>query len=286
MTCHRLVLVLGLTLPISAGTAHARQSNVSRDDRITPERLGLPKGNTRTSEPFVIRIYKTDDGGQILKPQPSGYPFTITSDYTLKENEKPRVPEGVDLSSRPAPGQQPKPLDFRAGVHGVVVRAGGGPWGTIAVQLADGSIIQYLHTTASHVIATDEQDLVGEILGLTGGKGARVVFDPVGGPTFAKLARATARLGILFLYGALSPEPTPLPLVDVLGKWITIRGYVLMEITSDPARLERGKRFVNEGLAEGSLKPIVARTFPLEEIVEAHRYLESNQQIGKIIVTV
>jgi NADPH:quinone reductase-like Zn-dependent oxidoreductase len=139
---------------------------------------------------------------------------------------------------------------------------------------------------AAHVIATDEQDLVGEILGLTGGQGARVVFDPVGGPTFAKLARATARLGILFLYGALSPEPTPLPLFDVLGKWITIRGYVLMEITSDPARLERGQRFVNEGLAEGSLKPIVARTFPLEEIVEAHRYLESNQQIGKIVVTV
>jgi NADPH:quinone reductase-like Zn-dependent oxidoreductase len=139
---------------------------------------------------------------------------------------------------------------------------------------------------AAHVIATDEQDLVGEILGRTGGKGARVVFDPVGGPTFAKLARATARLGILFLYGALSPEPTPLPLFDVLGKWITIRGYVLMEITGDPQRLERGKRFVNEGLAEGSLKPIIARTFPLEQIVEAHRYLESNQQIGKIVVTV
>src|SRR3954466_8241514 len=101
---------------------------------------------------------------------------------------------------------------------------------------------------AAHVIATDEHDLVKEVLGVTGGKGVRVVFDPVGGPTFAKLVQATARLGIVFLYGALSPEPTPLPLFDVLGKWITIRGYVLMEITGDPARLERGKRFVNEGL--------------------------------------
>jgi NADPH:quinone reductase-like Zn-dependent oxidoreductase len=139
---------------------------------------------------------------------------------------------------------------------------------------------------AAHVIATGEQDLVTEILGLTGGKGARVVFDPVGGPTFAKLAQATARLGILFLYGALSPEPTPLPLFDVLGKWITIRGYVLMEITSDPARLERAKAFVNEGLADGSLKPLIAKKFSLDEIVEAHRYLESNQQIGKVVVTV
>jgi NADPH:quinone reductase-like Zn-dependent oxidoreductase len=143
-----------------------------------------------------------------------------------------------------------------------------------------------LDAGAAHVIATDEQDLVKEVLGITGGKGARVVFDPVGGPTFAKLAQATARLGMLFLYGALSPEPTPLPLFDVLGKWVTIRGYVMMEITSDPERLERAKTFVNNGLASGSLKPLVAKTFPLEEIVEAHRYLESNQQIGKIVVTV
>jgi NADPH:quinone reductase-like Zn-dependent oxidoreductase len=93
-------------------------------------------------------------------------------------------------------------------------------------------------------------------------------------------------LGTLFLYGALSPEPTPLPLFDVLGRWLTIRGYVLMEVTGDPKRLERGKQFVNEGLAEGSLKPIIARSFPLEQIVEAHRFLESNQQVGKIVVTV
>jgi NADPH:quinone reductase-like Zn-dependent oxidoreductase len=143
-----------------------------------------------------------------------------------------------------------------------------------------------LDAGAAHVIATGEQDLVKEVLGITGGTGARVVFDPVGGPTFAKLAQATARLGILFLYGALSPEPTPLPLFDVLGKWITIRGYVLMEITTDPARLGRAKQFVNDGLASGSLRPLVARTFPLDRIVEAHRFLESNQQIGKIIVTV
>src|SRR5206468_9610080 len=78
------------------------------------------------------------------------------------------------ISSRPPGGQTPKPLDFKAGVHGVVVRAGGGPWGTIAVQLRDGTVIQYLHTTASHV-------KVGDIvapdtsLGVTGRTGAGVI---------------------------------------------------------------------------------------------------------------
>jgi NADPH:quinone reductase-like Zn-dependent oxidoreductase len=143
-----------------------------------------------------------------------------------------------------------------------------------------------LDAGAAHVIASDEQDLVKEVLGITGGKGARVVFDPVGGPTVAKLVKAMTPRGILFIYGALSPEPTPVPVLEVLANSLTIRGYILTEVTTDPARMEQGKRFVNEGLADGSLKPIIARTFPFEQIVESHRYLESNQQIGKIVVTV
>ncbi len=139
---------------------------------------------------------------------------------------------------------------------------------------------------AAHVIATAAQDLVAEVKRLTGGRGARVVFDPVGGPTVAKLTAAMSAHGILFQYGALSPEPTPLPLFDVLGKSLTIRGYVLFEITSDPARLEQGKQFVIKGLTAGKLKPVIAKTFPLAAIVDAHRYLESNQQIGKVVVTV
>jgi len=143
-----------------------------------------------------------------------------------------------------------------------------------------------LDAGAAHVIATEEQDLVAEAKKLTGGKGARIVFDPVGGPTVAKLTVAMAERGILILYGALSTEPTPLPLMDVVGKSLTIRGYVLFEITGDPHRLERARKFIVDGLSAGKLKPVVAKTFPLEQIVEAHRYMESNQQVGKIVVTV
>ena len=49
-----------------------------------------------------------------------------------------------------------------------------------------------LDAGAAHVIATEEQDLVAEAKKLTGGKGARIVFDPVGGPTVAKLTMAMA----------------------------------------------------------------------------------------------
>jgi NADPH:quinone reductase-like Zn-dependent oxidoreductase len=60
-----------------------------------------------------------------------------------------------------------------------------------------------LDAGAAHVIATDDQDLVKEILKITNGKGGRIIFDPVGGPTIAKLTQAMAGFGTLFIYGAL-----------------------------------------------------------------------------------
>jgi NADPH:quinone reductase-like Zn-dependent oxidoreductase len=139
---------------------------------------------------------------------------------------------------------------------------------------------------AAHVIASAEEDLESRLTEIAGARGVRVVFDPVGGPAFAPLAAAMSRGGILLQYGALSPEPTPFPLFAVLTKSLTLRGYLIHEITADPARLEAAKAFVLAGLKSGALKPVIDRTFPFDQIVEAHRYLESNAQFGKIVVTV
>jgi NADPH:quinone reductase len=136
------------------------------------------------------------------------------------------------------------------------------------------------------IVFTEEQDLVAEVGRLTGGKGARIGFDPVGGPMVEKLAAALSAGGILFQYGALSPEPTPFPLFEALRKGLTMRAYTLFEVSRDPARLEAGKRFVLDGLASGRLRPVIARRFPFTEIVESHRFMESNAQVGKIVVEV
>ncbi len=137
----------------------------------------------------------------------------------------------------------------------------------------------------TEMVFTDEQDIAAEVMRLTDGKGARVAFDPVGGPTVARLAGAMAPGGILIEYGALSPEPTPFPLFEALGKGLTMRGYTLFEITRDPARLDAGRRHVLDRLA-GGMRPVIARSFPLDAIVEAHRFMESNAQVGKIVVEV
>ncbi len=128
--------------------------------------------------------------------------------------------------------------------------------------------------------------MVTAINAITNGKGARIVFDPIGGQGVDKLAQATSPGGTLILYGGLSLEPTIFPVASAFMKGLSLRGYVLFEIVGDKARREAAIAFITKGLEAGTLKPVIAKTFPFDSIVEAHRYLESNVQVGKIVVTV
>jgi NADPH:quinone reductase-like Zn-dependent oxidoreductase len=138
---------------------------------------------------------------------------------------------------------------------------------------------------AAAAISTDEQDVVAEVKRLTGGKGADLVFDPVGGPGFTQLARATANGGMLILYGALATDPTVVPPFEVFARDLTIRGLALTARTRDDAQLTALKRFVSEGIADGTLRPTIARTFAFDEIAAAHRFIEAGEQVGKVVVT-
>lgn len=181
----------------------------------------------------------------------------------------------------------------------VIITAASSSVGLAAIQIANSAGAVSIATTrtnakvsalkaagAAHVIATEEQDLVSEVNAITGGKGARIVFDPVGGAFVDKLAEAMSPGGTLFIYGLLSLAPTPFPLFPALQKGLNVRGYTVFEIVADSARRGQAIAFITNGLETGALKPIIAKTFALDQIVEAHRYLESNAQFGKIVVTV
>ncbi len=140
----------------------------------------------------------------------------------------------------------------------------------------------------AQVIATEEENLGARVKEITGGKSASLVFDPIGGPILAQLAEATARGGQIIEYGALSTSPTPYPLFAALAKGLVIRGYTLFEITAPESGdlLARGLSFVTENLKSGAFVPHIDKVFSLEQMADAHRYMESNRQIGKIVVTV
>ncbi|MFD2264452.1 zinc-dependent alcohol dehydrogenase family protein [Lacibacterium aquatile] len=156
----------------------------------------------------------------------------------------------------------------------------------IAITRTSAKVPALREQGATDVIACQEQDLAGSLNLITGGKQVRVVLDAVGGPNFTPLADAMAPGGILFSYGGLSGQPTPYPLAQVLAKNLTLRGYLVHEITGNPAKLDNAKRFILEGLRKGDLTPVIDKIFPFDEIADAHRHLESNQQFGKIVVRI
>jgi NADPH:quinone reductase-like Zn-dependent oxidoreductase len=139
---------------------------------------------------------------------------------------------------------------------------------------------------AAHVIATQEQDMVAEVMRITNGNGARVAFDPVGGPDFPKLIAALADQGIAYIYGALSEGDTPIPVLEMIPKMPTVKGYSIRLVVADEARRKAAVEYVVEGLASGALKPVIDRIFKFDDMVEVHRYLENSGQFGKIVVTV
>jgi NADPH2:quinone reductase len=145
---------------------------------------------------------------------------------------------------------------------------------------------QTLSSAGAYQVVNTRSDTWTEKIGeITQGKGVDLAFDPVAGAGLEQVAKVVRDEGIIFVYGALAPEPTPFPLFAALGKNLTFRGYTLLSIVKIPDRLERAKRWVYDALSIGKLQPIIAKTFPLSEIVQAHRYMESNEQVGKIVVT-
>jgi NADPH:quinone reductase-like Zn-dependent oxidoreductase len=182
---------------------------------------------------------------------------------------------------------------------GVIVRAASSSVGLAAIQLANwaGSVSiactrtsdkrqALLDQGAAHVVATEEEDLVARVMEITGGKGARTAFDPVGGPYVDTLAQALAPRGILFIYGGLSEQPTPYPHWPCAMKGLSMRGWVASEIWNHPHRFKAAQETILAGLAGGQLKPVIAKEFRgLEQITAANAFLESNQQVGKVVVT-
>jgi NADPH:quinone reductase-like Zn-dependent oxidoreductase len=138
---------------------------------------------------------------------------------------------------------------------------------------------------AAAVIATAEQDVAAEVKRLTDNEGAHLVFDPVGGSAFQHLVRATRNGGVLILYGALATDPTALPPFDIFARDLTIRGLALPGLARDGTQLAALKRFVSDGLADGTLRPTIARTFAFDQIADAHRFIEAGDHIGKVVVT-
>ena len=183
----------------------------------------------------------------------------------------------------------------------VLIHAAGSGVGTAAVQLAHqaGAFVFGTAGSAEKLAgATDlgmnvginyrEQDFAEVIKAVTSGAGVDVLIDFIGAPYWDKNIASLAVLGRLVEVGLMGGTKMEVDLRPLMAKRLQVcgtglRGRTLgekLEVTS------QFRRHVLPHLASGSMKPIVDRTFPLEEVAEAHKYMETNANFGKIVLTI
>lgn len=195
----------------------------------------------------------------------------------------------------------------------VLIHGAGGGVGIAATQLARlrGAVIIGTASTAKHdairqhgvqhAIDYRRTNVVAEVKRLTNGRGVDVVLDPIGGRSFADSYRLLAPLGRLVMYGVSSIAPgerrslwralttiVRMPSFKPLSLMNRNRGVFglnLGHLWDERKRLTEAMTFLVGEVAEGRLRPVVAKTFPLEQAADAHRYMQSRSNIGKVVLT-
>jgi len=140
---------------------------------------------------------------------------------------------------------------------------------------------------ADHTILSTDEDLRDQVLARTNGRGADVVYDPVGGDLFTQSLRCIAWEGRLLHIGFASGNIPQVPANYLLVKnCASIGVYWGAYIQKDPQVLVAATRELMQWYAEGALKPRISQTYPLEEGVEALKALVERRTTGKVVLTV
>lgn len=183
----------------------------------------------------------------------------------------------------------------------VLIHAAAGGVGSAAVQLAyatgatvyattEGSKISRVeHLGADVAIDYKAEDFAEVIASKTNGRGVDAIIDFVGEPYFARNIASLANGGRLVQVGILGGGGNvALKLEDILYRHLQIIGTV-MKSRTQPEKHAMIKRFREHWLDRfeggGSLEPVVDSTYPLSRAADAHRKMESAQNVGKIILT-
>jgi NADPH:quinone reductase len=179
----------------------------------------------------------------------------------------------------------------------VVVHSAAGGVGIVAVQIAKAAGARVIGTVSSdsktalvkqygadEVINYESSDFAAETLRLTGGRGADLILDAVGKPTFEAGLKCLAPFGHLLLYGRAGGPPDPLNVFRLFEKSAKVSGFVLPVVSRMPDVMRTGIEKSFELMREKKLKLVIGKTFPLAQAAEAHRLLQSRQSVGKLVL--
>ena len=195
----------------------------------------------------------------------------------------------------------------------VLVHNAGGGVGIAATQLARlrravviGTASTAKHAAlrsfgVDHVIDYRIADVAAEVKEITRGRGVDVILDPIGGRSFTSSYRMLAPLGRLVIFGLSAAAPSERrSVIKAFSAWLAtpkfdplslinrnrgVFGLHLGHLWDERRQLAPLMDMLVSELRAGRIKPVVSRTFPLERAGEAHRFIQSRANIGKVVLT-
>jgi NADPH:quinone reductase-like Zn-dependent oxidoreductase len=189
----------------------------------------------------------------------------------------------------------------------VLVTAASQCWGPYIVQLGKALGARVIAATefaedadylrelgADSVILTEEQDLVSRVAKLTDGRGVDIVMDALGGPQMCLLGDVLAPRGRLILFGLQGGNETPFPACAAFQKNIQFFVHCLgnftgkeeLGIPQDTDAVAKALQGVNQLTSDGLLRTQIERVFPFDQVVAAHRLMETCPRRGRVVLQV
>ncbi len=216
------------------------------------------------------------------------------------------IPDGLDAASAGgvpvAVGTAQECLftagDLQSG-QTALIQAGGGGVGMAAIQLAkqagatviatassDGKLERLKEFGLDHGINYAEENFVERTRELTDGRGADVILDSIGGETLADGIGALAYRGTLVSVGVAGRAGSDVEAKNLWAQNNTLRGVFLGgALMSEYPRVHGMIADLLQRVADGDVRVVIDKTFPLEEAAEAHAYIESRQAFGRVVMT-
>lgn len=139
---------------------------------------------------------------------------------------------------------------------------------------------------ADHLINYKKEDIIERVKELTDGRGADVIYDPVGGDMFDKVKRCINWEGRIVIIGFASGRIPEIECNRLLLKNMSVTGLAWGQyIERDPQKVEDAQLHLYDMLAEGTIDPVIYKTLPFAEVKEGLKIIESREIYGKIVLT-
>lgn len=161
------------------------------------------------------------------------------------------------------------------GLHAVQIARAIGAF-VVAATRSPGKAGLLKEIGAGAVVVAPDGKFSDKVRAATGGDGADIVIDTVGGPAFAQILRSVILGGRIVMVGDVTGQPFEIKMMSIYRRGLELRSAV----STSRRQLELALRMV----ADGKVKPMVERTMPLADAAEAHRLIEAGQVTGRIVL--